>query len=130
VVTSLEQSPIRALLTHGSNETHQGSGVTERNTNTKLVGDVLLDCDAYVVVTDVGRARLTRSEFAVLNLLMSRPERVYSYREIAECYAGEGYLVTESAVRVMVHRVRKKLGDAGSQLQSMRGVGFYLAEST
>ncbi|MEM7755962.1 MAG: helix-turn-helix domain-containing protein [Planctomycetota bacterium] len=104
---------------------------TNNNTddsNTRTVGDIVLERHAYVVRTRSGSERLTRAEFAVLDLLMKRPERVYTHDEVATAYIGDGYRVTDTAVRVLIHRVRRKLGDNGGQLQALRGVGFFISE--
>ncbi len=92
------------------------------------LGELILDADAYAVETRDGRRRLTRAEFQVLQLLIRRPDRVYTYAEIADAYAGDGQIVAESAVRVMIHRVRRKLGPDGAKIRALRGVGFFITD--
>ena len=102
------------------------TGHDDDASNNRIVGGVVLDRDAYVVRTDAGTERLTKAEFAVLDLLMKRPERVYTYEQLTDAYVGDGYRVSGTAVRVLIHRVRKKLGDEGWRLQALRGVGFFI----
>ncbi len=94
------------------------------------LGELVLDAEAYAVETKDGRRRLTRAEFEVLQLLIRRPDRVYTYAEIADAYAGDGQIVAESAVRVMIHRVRRKLGTDGPRIRALRGVGFFITDET
>jgi two-component system, OmpR family, alkaline phosphatase synthesis response regulator PhoP len=70
---------------------------------------------------------LTYTEFAILAHLAARPGWVYSREQIVEAVRGGEYLVTPRAVDVQVVRLRRKLGVAGAQLETVRGVGYRLA---
>lgn len=67
---------------------------------------------------------LTYSEFAILHLLARRPGWVFTRYRIVDAIRGEHYAVTERAVDVQIAGLRKKLGDAGECIKTVRGVGY------
>ncbi len=71
---------------------------------------------------------LTRTEFRLLQLLISRPGWVFSRQQIVNAVHGEDYPVTGRAVDVQVVSLRKKLGAAGSHIVTVRGVGYKMGE--
>ena len=68
---------------------------------------------------------LSAREFAVLEALMQRPGAVLSRAQLEDRLYGWGEAVESNAVSVYVHQLRKKLG--ADFIQSMRGVGYFLA---
>lgn len=71
---------------------------------------------------------LTYSEFAILHLLARRPGWVFTRYRIVDAIRGEHYAVTERAVDVQIAGLRKKLGDAGEYIKTVRGVGYKFAD--
>lgn len=69
---------------------------------------------------------LTKTEFKILVELAKRPNRVFSRYQIVDIVHGEDYAVTERSVDVAISSLRKKLGEAGSLLETVRGVGYKL----
>jgi two-component system phosphate regulon response regulator PhoB len=67
---------------------------------------------------------LTFSEFNILQYLARRPGWVRTRRQIVDAVRGDDYHVTERSVDVQMVSLRKKLGDAGSNVQTVRGVGY------
>lgn len=67
---------------------------------------------------------LTYSEFAILHLLARRPGWVFTRYRIVDAIRGEHYAVTERAVDVQIVGLRKKLGEAGDYIKTVRGVGY------
>ncbi len=87
--------------------------------------DVTLD-PATREVTRAGQpVLLSAREFAVLEALMQRPGAVLSRAQLEDRLYGWGDAVESNAVSVYVHQLRKKLG--AEFIQSMRGVGYFLA---
>lgn len=68
--------------------------------------------------------QLTYTEFRLLHLLARRPGWVFTRSQIVERVRGEGHPVTDRAVDVQVVGLRKKLGDRGSIIETVRGVGY------
>jgi len=67
---------------------------------------------------------LTYTEFALLQFLAKRPGWAYTRAQIVDAVKGEDYPVTERSVDVQVAGLRKKLGDFGSYIETVRGVGY------
>ncbi len=67
---------------------------------------------------------LTVSEFKVLRFFAARPGRVFSRQQIIEAIRGQGYEVTSRAVDVLIHGLRRKLGPAGTLIETVRGIGY------
>lgn len=76
-------------------------------------------------VTLAGRpVDLTYTEFALLQFLAKRPGWAYTRTQIVDAVKGEDYPVTERSVDVQVAGLRRKLGDFGHYIETVRGVGY------
>ena len=71
---------------------------------------------------------LTFSEFRILHTLASKPGWVFSREKIIHAVHGNDYNCTERAVDVQVTGLRKKLGAAGDNIETVRGVGYRFVE--
>jgi len=71
---------------------------------------------------------LTFSEFRILQTLASKPGWVFSREHIIHAVHGNNYNCTERAVDVQVTGLRKKIGDAGEHIETVRGVGYRFKE--
>ena len=71
---------------------------------------------------------LTHTEFRLLHFLALRPGWVFTRNQIVEAVRGIDYPVTERAVDVQVVGLRKKLGEAGKLVETVRGVGYRFKE--
>jgi two-component system alkaline phosphatase synthesis response regulator PhoP len=71
---------------------------------------------------------LTATEFRLLAFLARRPGWVFTRSQIVQGVQGEDYAVTERAVDVQIVGLRKKLGEAGQYIETVRGVGYRLKE--
>ena len=67
---------------------------------------------------------LTNMEFQVLHFLARKPGWVFSRYQIVEGVRGDDYPVTDRAIDVMIVGLRKKLGEAGAYVETVRGVGY------
>jgi len=82
----------------------------------------------YTVAVDGAPVELTLTEFHILQLLSQRPGWVFSRYQIVDAIRGEDYIVTERSVDVHIVGLRKKLGDAGQFIETVRGVGYRFKE--
>ena len=90
---------------------------------------LVLDMTRHEVLNHGGLVPLTRAEFRLLWTLAQRPGRVYSRNELVdEITAGEA-LIIDRNVDVHVSSIRKKLGEAGKFIATVRGVGYKCADS-
>jgi len=71
---------------------------------------------------------MTRTEFRILHFLARRPGWVFTRYQIVDGSQGADALVTERSVDVHVVSLRKKLGDDGEMIQTVRGVGYKLKD--
>ena len=71
---------------------------------------------------------LTYTEFQLLLLLAGRPGWVFSRSQIVDAIHGEGYAVTDRAVDVQIVGLRRKLGECGKYIETVRGVGYRFQE--
>lgn len=70
------------------------------------------------------RVELTKTEFDVLSLFMSRPEEVLQRQEIVNVLHGDNFQVTSRSIDFLMVGLRKKLGPAKTYIQTVRGVGY------
>lgn len=72
--------------------------------------------------------KLTQTEFRILHILARRPGWVLTRSQIVE-ELHDGYPeVTERSVDVQIVGLRKKLGEAGGEIETVRGIGYRLKE--
>ncbi len=71
---------------------------------------------------------LSSTEFRVLYFLAGRPGWVFSRQQILDGVHGDNYAITDRAVDVQIVGLRKKLGDAGKYIETVRGVGYRFKE--
>ncbi len=90
------------------------------------LGKLTLDPRRHQVWCGEHEVRLSATEFAILRFLASHPEWVYSRAQIIDAIHGTDYAVTERAVDVQVLGLRRKLGECGDCIRTVRGVGYRL----
>jgi two-component system alkaline phosphatase synthesis response regulator PhoP len=71
---------------------------------------------------------LTSTEFRVLTFLASRPGWVYTRDQIIESIHGSDHHITDRSIDVQIMSLRKKLGDCGSYIETVRSVGYRFKE--
>ena len=74
------------------------------------------------------KIHLTITEFTILTLLAGRPGWVFSRQQIIDHVRGYDYMITPRAVDVQIFGLRKKLGEAGSFIETVRGIGYRIKE--
>ena len=93
------------------------------------VGTLALDAYTHRVLVDGQPRDLTRSEFRLLALFASEPDRVFSRRELMEHLWDSDYVGDQRACDIHVSNLRKKLERDPSRperLVTVRGVGYKL----
>jgi two-component system phosphate regulon response regulator PhoB len=80
------------------------------------------------VLVDGQPATLTFTEFGILAYLARRPGWVFTRSQIVDAVRGDDYPVTDRSVDVQVVGLRRKLGDAGQLIETVRGVGYRFKE--
>lgn len=95
------------------------------------IGKLLLDAAARRVLVDGREVRLAAREYALLALLCSDPERVFTVPEIQRYAFSYGAPVTASrTVAVHASRLRVKLREAGAgeTVVCCHGIGYRLTD--
>lgn len=86
------------------------------------------DFDAVSVSVDGMPVRLTRREFELLQFLVENRNRVLSRDRLLQRVWGYDLGVETRSVDVHVGRLRAKLGAAGSQIETVVGLGYRFVE--
>ena len=89
---------------------------------------ILIDPIRYKVEVEGRNIDLTYSEFNILYFLSRRPGWVFTRYQIVDAVRGENYSVTERSVDVQIVGLRKKLGNHGKIIETVRGVGYRVKE--
>lgn len=90
--------------------------------------ELMLDPKRHEIWIGDDRVDLTYTEFRVLHFLMSHPGWVFTRYQIVDAVRGDNYQVTDRAVDVQVAGLRKKLGEYGKYIETVRGVGYRFKE--
>jgi DNA-binding response OmpR family regulator len=91
-----------------------------------VIGPLVIDLDRFEAVADGVKMDLTATEFKILQLLASRPGRVFTRDQILDFLWGQEKAVIDRTVDVHIRNLREKLGGAGSLIKNIRGVGYKL----
>lgn len=83
-----------------------------------------LDPEGYQVTLYGDSLDLTRTEFALLHLLMRNPGRAFSRDYLLDAVWGQHYVEGDRAVDNAVLRLRKKLGRLSDAIETVWGVGY------
>ena len=87
-----------------------------------------IDSGKRNVIVDGLPVELTYTEFQVLWNLARRPGWVFTRTQIVDAVRGDDYPVTDRSVDVQIVGLRKKLGDYGKYIETVRGVGYRFRE--
>lgn len=71
---------------------------------------------------------LTPTEFRLLECVLRQPGRAFSRSQLMDAAIGERAVVLERTIDVHVKSLRRKLGEAGDLLETVRGVGYRFRE--
>ncbi len=94
----------------------------------RTFGTLVLDPQRFELRVEDRPVVLTPTEFRLLRTLMSSPGRVFRRAELLDSSVGAGAVVDERNVDSHVKALRKKLGPAGTLIETVRGVGYRLAD--
>ncbi|AZA13083.1 response regulator transcription factor [Corynebacterium choanae] len=117
---------VRSLLRRAAAEA-MSSGVAQE----LVFQDLRLNPDTRDVYRGERNISLTRTEFALLELLMSNPRRVLSRTAILEEVWGYDFPTSGNALEVYIGYLRRKTEQDGESrlIHTVRGVGYVLRET-
>lgn len=83
---------------------------------------VELNLDTCTVNVGDENVELTKTEFKVLELLISQPRRVFTKEQIYESAWRDDAAVDDNTIRVIISRLRDKIGS--DHIKTIRGLGY------
>lgn len=109
-------SRIRALLRRSDRNDKE---VVE---NIIQIGDLAIDRDRILVQRGEEVIELAKKEFELLNLLVSKPGKVFSREEIFNKVWGTDVIVGNRTIDVHIRKLREKIGD--HYIKTIKGIGY------
>lgn len=93
--------------------------------------DLALDLNAHSVRVSDTAVRLTRTEYAILKILMQNPTQVIAKSVLLDRISVDTPDCMENSLKVHVSNLRKKLREAGQKdyIESVWGIGFKMKEN-
>lgn len=88
------------------------------------VAEITLSDNEHLVTVSGEKVALTFKEFEILKLFMSNPGIVFSRDKLLSEVWGVDYLGESRTVDMHIKTLRQKLGDAGSCIETVIGVGY------
>lgn len=107
---------------------HSSAGSVE-NSSVLTYKNLALDRQNFIVtVNSVQLPRITRQEFAILELLVKHPRRVFSKDEIFEYAWDEPYMGETKTLDVHISNIRKKIKQVTDDeyIETVWGIGYKL----
>jgi len=111
---------VRAVLRRAAASATGGKGPLK-------MGPITIDPDRHVVEVHDETVGLTLTEFRLLTALVAARGRVLSRNQLIDQAMGINAIVTDRTIDVHLTALRRKLGDARSCIQTVRGVGYRAA---
>jgi len=108
-------SRIKALLRRAQ--------TSETNTIIDL-GNIKIDKEKHLVIKNGEVLELPKKEFMLLELLASKPGKVFSREIILEKVWGEDVIVGERTIDVHIRKIREKIGE--DYIKTVKGLGYKL----
>jgi len=104
-------------------------GIPQNGEGGVWIGGILyVDFSRYEASLKGEKVELTPTEFRILKILSGRKGWVFSRGQLLDLLWGNEKAVTERTIDVHIKKLREKLGEAGSFIKSVRGVGYKLEE--
>jgi two-component system, OmpR family, alkaline phosphatase synthesis response regulator PhoP len=92
-------------------------------------GTLQIDPGRHVVSAYGSAVELTLTEFGILHYLAKHPGFVRTRDQIIAAVHGRETVLSSRTIDVHVTALRRKLGDLGELIQTVRGVGYRIKES-
>lgn len=92
--------------------------------------DIAFDTDAHTVTAGSDQVKLTRTEAAILKLLMQNPAQVMTKSLLLDRISGDTPDCTETSLKMHISNLRKKLRKLSSKdyIEAVWGIGFKMRE--
>jgi len=87
--------------------------------------EITMDLTSYEVFISGVKMALTHTEYELLQLFLTHPDRVFTRDDLLDACWGENFFGSDHLVSVHIGNLRKKIGDG--YIQTVRGRGYKLA---
>jgi DNA-binding response OmpR family regulator len=91
-------------------------------------GDLVIDSVKYRVTYAGREVKLTATEFRILQYLASHPGRVFTREQLLNHALGDDVVVVDRNIDVHVRGIRKKLEVEPPLIETIRGIGYRMAD--
>lgn len=118
----------KVLLARVQAVLRRGAAQRAGENDTLMVENISIHPRRHEVTVDNNPVDLTRTEFRILHFLASRPGWVFTRTQIVRSVHGDDYPVTGRSVDVQVAALRRKLGEAGNLILTVRGIGYKVGD--
>lgn len=100
------------------------------NSEKLVYEEILLDVTTHVVSVCNQDIKLTKTEFAILKLLMENPKQIITKTILLDRISEDTPDCMESSLRVHISNLRKKLREVSGKdyIEAVWGIGFKMAE--
>jgi two-component system, OmpR family, alkaline phosphatase synthesis response regulator PhoP len=109
---------IKAVLRRTSYSSPEKPSITIRR------GELTIDVGSRAVSCEGNSITLTATEFRLLHHLANHPGRVFSRSELIDAALGRDIAVVDRTIDVHITGLRKKLGNCGEWIETVRGFGY------
>lgn len=89
-------------------------------------GGVVMDLGAHSVTVDGQEIALTRKEYELLRLFLSRPGTALNRDALFSAVWGEDYLGETRTLDMHIRTLRQKIAPYGNMIKTVRGIGYRL----
>ena len=98
------------------------------NSSMLTFDDIILNTDTHIVTIETGEIKLTRTEYAILKLLMQNPTQVITKSFLLERISEDTPDCTESSLKMHISNLRKMLREINDKdyIEAVWGIGFKL----
>lgn len=107
-------SRIKALL--------RRTGSADQNHEQVSYGDISIDEEKYLVYVKGKPISLAKKEFELIQLLVSRPGKVFTRQEIFNKIWGMDVIVGDRTIDVHIRKIREKVGE--DYIKTIKGIGY------
>jgi two-component system alkaline phosphatase synthesis response regulator PhoP len=98
-------------------------GLTDPNS---IRNNLIIDREKFSIQLNGNKIILPKKEFELLELLSSRPGKVFNREQILNIVWGNDTIVGERTIDVHIRKLREKLGDV--YIRTIKGVGYTFSE--
>ncbi|WP_172992264.1 response regulator transcription factor [Lacipirellula parvula] len=90
------------------------------------IGAIMIDPERFRVEVNGSAVEVTRIQFTLLYAMASQPDRTFTRPQLRGIIAELGGNLDDGSIKSHIHHLRRRLGVAGRQIETVRGLGYRL----